>query len=59
MSVLQDRYPTTVYKTQAEADRLAKICGGDDPDCEYRVEKRAKGWVVALYDADGYELGVL
>ena len=43
-------YPVTIFADRAKAAELAHRCGSDDPETEYRVEKFARGWVVAVYE---------
>lgn len=47
----------TAFKTRAAAEAMAAENQADDADFSYRVEEVAIGFVVVVYDEDGFRLG--
>lgn len=52
--------PCTVYAERATAERVAERNGRDDTEWTYEVESFGeRGYVVVVFDQDGFRLGPL
>lgn len=49
----------TFFKTEAAAQRIAKLNNIDDEDTRYTVEAWPRGFIIAVHDLDGHYLGTL
>ena len=58
-ATLMDRTSITFFANRFDADYIAAACENADTGDDYRVVVLPKGFVVAIYDEDGYRLGTL